>query len=175
LSDSIIRVALIGPESTGKSSVCALLAGYFHTAWVPEFARSYLETLGHRYTEEDVLYCAKKQIESEKLLLNVANKILFSDTEMINFRVWLMDVYGNCPQWIENEITQNKYDFYLLMKPDIPFENDLVRENPQRRDYFFTLYKSELEKRNFHYAIVDGTGEERFKSAVKAVEKILFS
>jgi NadR type nicotinamide-nucleotide adenylyltransferase len=165
----IIRIALIGPESSGKTTLCNELAEYFHTCQVPEFARDYISNLNRSYTKEDIIYCAEKQLESEDKLIKNANKILFSDTELIICKVWLMDVFGECPEWIEQKINENKYDLYLLTSPDLPFISDAVRENPLRRQYFFEWYKAELEKRTFPYKIIDGQNKERFNEAIESI------
>jgi nicotinamide riboside kinase len=49
------RIAVTGPESTGKSLLTEQLARHYNTVWVPEFARSYLEKLGRPYDEDDIL------------------------------------------------------------------------------------------------------------------------
>ena len=169
MKPDIVRIALIGPESSGKTTLCKELAEHFQTCWVPEFARDYISNLNRHYTKEDIIYCAEKQMESEDKLIKNANKILFSDTELIICKVWLLDVFGECPEWIEQKINEHKYDLYLLTSPDLPFISDAVRENPHRRQYFFDWYKAELEKRNFQYKIIDGPKEERFNKAIESI------
>jgi NadR type nicotinamide-nucleotide adenylyltransferase len=166
----IKRIALIGPESTGKTTLCSDLSEHFHTRWVPEYSRGFVEQLNRLYTLQDIEYCTKKQLEQEYELLKTANQFLFSDTELIVAKVWCEDVFNICPSWIEEKISEKKYDLYLLTFPDLPFKEDPARENPHRRDYFFSLYKHELEKRNFDFAIIQGTGNERFGNALKAIK-----
>jgi nicotinamide riboside kinase len=60
------KIVVIGPESTGKSTLCAQLAEYYHTIWVPEYAREYLEKNGKDYKYDDLLTIAKGQIEMEE-------------------------------------------------------------------------------------------------------------
>ena len=172
MKNKIKRIALIGPESTGKTTLCEQLAIHFHTVWVPEYSRSYNEKLERPYTLDDIELCSRKQLEMEDELLQQANHCLFSDTELIVAKVWCEDVFKTCPQWIENEITKRKYDFYLLTFPDLPFREDPARENPKRRNYFFELYKSELEKRKFNFEIVTDSGKSRFENALKAMDKM---
>lgn len=167
----VSRIALIGPESTGKTTLCMQLAEHFRTAWVPEYAREYVESLQRKYTLEDVEYCAKKQMELEDETATAADRFLFCDTELIIAKVWCEDVFKNCPPWIEAEIDKRSFDFYLLTFPDLPFEEDPVRENSHRREYFFNLYKKELESRGFDFAIITGTGTERVTNALNAIGK----
>jgi NadR type nicotinamide-nucleotide adenylyltransferase len=167
--DKIKRIALIGPESTGKTTLCKELAEHSKTVWVPEYSRGHVAQLHNPYTLNDIEFCAKKQLESEDELLSEATDFIFSDTELIVAKVWCEDVFKICPPWIEEEILKRKYDLYLLTYPDLPFIEDPVRENPFRREYFYSLYKTELEKRNFNFVIVTGTGSNRFKNARKAI------
>jgi NadR type nicotinamide-nucleotide adenylyltransferase len=169
MTDKIKRIALIGPESTGKTTLCNELAHYFKTVWVPEYSREYIERLHRSYTLDDIEFCTKKQLELEDLLLQTANEFIFCDTELIVAKVWCEDVFKYCPDWIEAELAQRKYDLYLLTCADLPYIEDPVRENPLRREYFFGLYKDELEKRNFDFEMVTGTGNNRFKNALQII------
>ncbi len=169
------RVALIGPESTGKSTLCHLLAEHYDTVWVPEYSRDYIGNLHRPYTKDDVLHCIREQIILEKEFITKANQIIFTDNEAINGKVWMLDKYGECPDWIEKEIATNKYDLYLLTSPDIPFVKDAVRENEMRRLYFFDWYKKILDDNSFNYKIINGMKEDRFNLAKEAVDKLLMS
>jgi len=59
------KIVIIGPESTGKSTLCEQLAAHYHTGWVPEYAREYLMTHGTAYQYEDLLTIAKGQLALE--------------------------------------------------------------------------------------------------------------
>ena len=170
MKHKILRVALIGPESTGKSTLCKQLAAHFNTCCVTEFSREYIASLNRPYTKEDIIFCSEQQLKTEEEILPKANKIIFADTELIVARIWLLDVFGEYPDWIDKMIIEKKYDLYLLTNDDIPFVTDTVRENPNRREYFFNRYKSELEKREFRYDVVDGIGEVRLSRAIKIIE-----
>ena len=171
LPEKIIRIALVGPESSGKTTLCKLLAAHYKTNWVPEYAREYVGKLNRAYTADDILLIAQKQLKTENEILAKTNKFLFVDTEFIISKIWCEDVFGFCHSWIEEKIEENKYDLYLLTKPDLPWQNDPVRENPKKRDYFFELYLKELEKRNFNYEIISGIGDDRFNNALNAIKK----
>jgi len=173
MPNEIFRVALIGPESSGKSFLCQELAEHYNTCWVPEYARTYIENLGRSYTKDDVLHCAAMQLKLEDELMSKANKILFCDTEMINYKIWMEDVYDHCPDWIEDEIRTRSYDLFLLTNYDLPFVDDPVRENADRREYFFELYKTELDKRGFNYSIISGNGKQRLVQAINVVHSSL--
>lgn len=59
------KIVVIGPESTGKSTLCKLLAKYYNTLWCPEYAREYLLMHGVAYTYNDLLTIAKGQLKLE--------------------------------------------------------------------------------------------------------------
>jgi NadR type nicotinamide-nucleotide adenylyltransferase len=173
MQNDSLRIALIGPESTGKTTLCDALAKKYNTCWVPEYARDYILSLKRQYTKEDILLCAEMQIKSEEELLKKANKLLFSDTELIILKVWLLDLYYEYPDWIDKKIDERKYDLYLLTSPDIPFIPDKVRENPTRREYFFNWYKKELDERKLNYIVISGDYEFRFAKAIESIEFLL--
>lgn len=170
-SESIKKIALLGAESTGKTTLARSLALRFQTVWVPENAREYMNAHPGEYSMSDVEQIAKEQLAQEKRLQSSANGLLFVDTELIISKVWCVDVFGTCPQWIEDEIHSHKYDLYLLTANDLPWVADPVRVNAQRRDYFFNWYKRELDNYNLPYEIVTGRYEARLLSAIVSLRK----
>ncbi|MEO8086748.1 MAG: ATP-binding protein, partial [Bacteroidota bacterium] len=146
---SLKKIALIGPESSGKTTLCMQLAVHFHTTWVPEFARQYISSLNRKYLLDDIEYCTQQQLKSEEEMTDEATRFLFCDTEMIVAKVWCEDVFNFVPGWMEQTIDNHHYDLFLLTLPDIPFQHDDVRENPHRREFFFDWYRRELDDRKF--------------------------
>jgi NadR type nicotinamide-nucleotide adenylyltransferase len=169
----IIRIALIGPESTAKSTLAEQLATHYKTVWVPERSREYLKGTARKYTLADIEMITLLQLEEEQRLLKQANRLLFADTELIISKVWCMDVFSVCPDWIEDAIHNLKYDLYLLTIPDLEWIPDPLRENPLRRDFFFNWYEEELKKIGAEYQLISGEGASRIKNAVQAVERFL--
>jgi NadR type nicotinamide-nucleotide adenylyltransferase len=167
----IKKIALIGPESTGKTTLCAALALHFETVWVPEMSRDYILRLNRKYTLADIEHCTQAQLNEEELLLKNASRFLFCDSEMIIAKVWCEDVFNMVPAWIEEKVRTNVYALHLLTLPDIPFEHDQVRENPHRRQFFFDWYQRELEAKNFPYEVIGGSGEERLRNSIAAISK----
>ncbi|HEX8514659.1 MAG TPA: ATP-binding protein [Bacteroidia bacterium] len=169
----ITRIALIGPESTAKSTLSEQLALYYNTVWVKEYSREYLEKVTGKYTIEDITEIAKIQLQKENTLLKRANRFLFADTELIISKVWCEDVFHSCPDWIRTNILPNKYDLYLLTSPDLEWEPDPLRENPHRRQFFFDWYERELRIINADYTIIRGSGNERLLNAITAIENFI--
>lgn len=169
--NKIKRIAIIGPESSGKSDLCRTLASLFKTNWVSEHAREYLSGINRYYLESDVITIYKEQWEQECRAIIEANDILFIDTEFIIGKVWYEHVYGKSCAYFDNMIMQHPYDFYLLTYPDLPWEADPLRENPGKGLYFFEWYKKILEAHKLPYSIVSGSGENRLQCAVKAINQ----
>ncbi|GAB4135470.1 MAG: hypothetical protein Fur0041_09540 [Bacteroidia bacterium] len=165
------RIALIGAESTGKTTLAASLALRFNTLWVPELARDYVSRNQHQISPEEIESISRAQLAEEDKAAANANQLLFTDTEFIIAKVWCEDVYNTCPDWIIEMTKQHRYDLYLLTSNDLPWIPDPVRINAQRRDYFFNLYKKELEKLNVPFEVVSGRYENRLFNAVKIIKK----
>lgn len=180
------KVVIIGPESTGKSTLCRELSVHYHTAWCPEFARDYLTKHGMDYTYDDLLTIAKGQLQLEddyvrkveRLQMSderkSANPILFIDTDMYVMKVWSEFVFGKCHQWILDRIAERSYDLYLLCKPDLPWTPDPLREYPdeQRRQKLYHYYKDLLTNQSTPWAEISGMNDDRLLKAVEAVNKV---
>ena len=171
----IIKIAVTGPESTGKSELAGQLAEHYGTVWVPEFARSYIGSLQRPYNQEDILLIAKGQIRNERKMLGKAKKFLFCDTELIVTKIWSEVKYQSCHEWIRKKISVNKYDLFLLCNIDLPWEYDPQREHPDKRQYLFDLYRKELEMRAFPYYVISGIGKRRLQNAVRCVDTFIRS
>jgi nicotinamide riboside kinase len=166
------RIVIIGPESTGKTTLCRQLAEYYKTLWLPEFARTYVENLNRSYQQNDVLLIARKQIELEEEY-SLKTNFLFIDTDVILTKVWLQHVYGSSPDWIDIWLHSAPRLIYLVCKPDLPWEYDRVRENPNIRVYLMNWYCNEIKLLNLNYGVVYGTGDERFLSAIEILKKVI--
>ena len=143
----MLRIAVTGPESTGKSTIAAQLAEYYGTSWVEEQARSYIDKLDRSYRKSDLVKIAHLQIEEQRRQSSNAKRLLFCDTEMLVIKIWYEHFYGKLDLALKKAWEQQHFDLYLLMDIDLPWEYDLQREHPEKREYFFNLFKEELEKR----------------------------
>jgi NadR type nicotinamide-nucleotide adenylyltransferase len=164
------KIAITGPESTGKSMLAEQLAASFQTVWVPEYAREYLELLGRPYEEKDILSIAQGQLLAEGSKLRQAGGFLFCDTEFLVTRIWSEVKFNRCDPWILMTLESHRYDLYLLCDIDLPWEYDPLREHPDQRQYLFDLYYNELKAGNFPFKVVHGTGPDRLKNAVRIID-----
>jgi NadR type nicotinamide-nucleotide adenylyltransferase len=172
--EAMKKFVVIGPESTGKSTLCSQLAQHFNTKWVPEYAREYLEKNGTNYTYDDLLIIARGQIDLEESLssqLTIPNSRLFIDTDMYVMKVWCEYVFNKCHNWVLNRIAERKYDGYLLCNVDLPWVKDNLREYPdlETRNKLYHFYRDILINQNTPWVEINGSYRERFERAVKFV------
>ena len=193
------KIVIIGPESTGKSTLCEQLADRYNTLWCPEFAREYLIIHGMKYTYDDLLTIAKGQVEleekyvqlvqtSESVLgmsnpgpgtskppLTAPHSILFIDTDMYVMKVWCEFVFSKCHQYILDQIAERKYDLYLLCNIDLPWTPDELREYPdiEPRQQLYEMYKDLMMHQPVPWREISGDSGQRFRTAAHAVDRLL--
>lgn len=167
----LMRIVLTGSECTGKSTLAADLALHYSTVYVPEYARSYVEGLKQPYCYDDVVHIAETQIKEVAEYSRFANKFLFLDTYLIITKIWLKVVFGYYPQWIDQELRNEKIDLYLLCNTDIPWVKDTVRENGgEMREKLHGMYLDELLENGLNFEIINGIGPQRLQNAIHAVD-----
>lgn len=167
---SIIKIAVVGPESTGKSTMSAYLAEHYDTVWVPEYARGYCEKLTAPPTWQDEINMFTGQVALETELLPKANKLLICDTTFITVKIWSDHTFGRSPQEVLDELPKRPYDLYLLLNIDLPWEDDPLRDFPHLREHFMNVWYKELDELNANYVLIEGAGPERYERAVAAVD-----
>jgi nicotinamide riboside kinase len=166
----MIRIALVGPECSGKTTLALLLAKKLSCKYVPEFARIYLNN-NPQYEEKDLLIIAKAQHELIEKADDDQKGYLIIDTELTVIKIWSEVKYGHCHAQIEKLQEQQRIDFYLLMYPDLPWEIDVQRESKDSLLEVFNLYKEELLNKKRSFAIIKGLNDERDISALGAISK----
>lgn len=169
------KIVIIGPESTGKSTLTRQLAEYFHTSFVPEFAREYISLLSREYQEDDLLKIAEGQIMAEERETNrVQNNLLFCDTDLYVIKVWSEYKYRNCKTWILQQIAKRNYDLYLLAYIDVPWQNDPQREHPEpeMREYFYRIYRDIVIHAGCPWMDIRGNQKERLRRAVHEIRQL---
>ena len=172
LDQTIRRVVITGPESTGKSLLAEALAEKYTTQWIPEYAREYVQNLDRPYNYDDVVQIAKHQIRQEETMaLKVRpGGILFFDTWLIITKVWFEVVFGKCPEWISTHLRSSKIDLFLVCSTDLPWIADQVRENGgEKREELLEIYCREIGSFGFKFEIIEGIGSIRTENAIKAL------
>jgi len=162
----MLKIIVTGPESSGKTTLCKELSKHFKIPFTKEFAREYLDVLNRDYNQDDLLKIAKGQLQAE-------NGIQLLDTDLITLKIWSKYKYGSCDKWILNQVEKQKSEkrFYLLCKPDIPWEADPQRENPNGREELFEIYKKEIESLGHDYFIVEE--ENRTEKSISKISPLI--
>jgi NadR type nicotinamide-nucleotide adenylyltransferase len=167
------KIVIIGPESTGKSTLCRQLAEHYDTVWCPEYAREYLLREGRDYDYEDLLKIAQGQWEQEELLIPQArNGFYFLDTNQYVMKIWCEVTFGQCHKWILDRVAEQEYDLYLLCNTDLPWVEDELREypDPAIRQKLFLMYKDLLVNNGTHWEEISGKQEERLERAISIID-----
>ncbi|WP_291778528.1 ATP-binding protein [Cecembia sp.] len=170
------KVVVIGPESTGKSTLTEELANHFSCPWVPEFAREYIEQLNRPYVYDDLLKIAKGQIQLEDIKSKQSQNLLICDTDLHVVQVWSSHKFGKVHDWVAEQTSHRKYDLYLLTNIDIPWQEDPQREHPdpEMRKYFFKLYKNLLFSKGLPFEVISGSPTERLQKGIVSIQRKLF-
>jgi NadR type nicotinamide-nucleotide adenylyltransferase len=172
------KIVIIGPESTGKSTLAMQLAQHYHTEWVEEYARSYLLENGTSYRYDDLLTIAKGQLMlEEEITNNSAGNLLFIDTDMYVMKVWCEFVFCNCHTWILNQAVEKKYDLYLLCNTDLPWVKDELREYPdlKNRQLLYHMYKDIMVNQSIPWIDIRGNNSQRLDKAIEGINRHLLS
>ena len=176
------KIVVIGPESTGKSTLCEQLAIHFKTHWVPEYARVYLETVGTQYSYDDLYTIAEGQLVGEDVIAeNISAhtssslQYVFIDTDLQVIKVWSEFVFDKCDNRILTLIAERNYDLYLLCCTDLPWIKDPLREYPdlETRNKLFNYYKDAMINQNVPWIEISGNYEMRLAQAINAVNKFI--
>jgi len=165
-----MRIAITGPESCGKSTLTAALAEALDGVCVTEFARTYLEQNGGEYDFDDLEFMA---LGHRDAFLNETAPIVVVDTDFIGFKVWSEFKYETTCSFIHQSISEAHFDLHILCAPDIPWEPDPLRENPNDRHELFNLFIENLERYKKEYIIVYGNHDQRLKKSEEAARRLL--
>lgn len=175
----IKKIVVIGPESTGKSTLCRQLAEHYNSFWVTEYAREYLIANGKDYTFETLYTIAEGQIKNEEAGTHCesgrGSQSLFIDTDLYVIKVWSEFVFNKCDNRILSQIATRKYDLYLLCNTDLPWEKDELREYPdlETREKLFHHYKDVMVNQYVPWAEISGGYGNRLALAIQIVDQLI--
>ena len=170
------KIVIIGPESTGKSTLCEQLAAHYQTLWCPEYAREYLNTHGKDYSYVDLLEIARGQLGLEdEVTSRASNNIVFIDTNMYVMQVWCEYGFQKCHQFVIDNIVERKYDLYLLCNIDLAWSFDELREYPdlEKRKELYNHYLELMINQSTPWVEISGSYSERLQKAIGAVDTVI--
>lgn len=163
-----IKIAFTGPESSGKTTLAKKVTATYNGFFVEEFARTFLEGKS-TYVQEDLEAIAEGQVKS----WDIETEFLIADTEITVICIWSLYKYGTISSKIKQLFNQQQFDLLLLCKPDIPWEFDPMRENPENRDELFDLYHSFLTENKQNFVVVEGDEQQRHLIVVEALSALI--
>jgi NadR type nicotinamide-nucleotide adenylyltransferase len=169
--NGIIKIGVVGAESTGKTWLCEALAAHYQTGWVPEYAREYFNDSDiYNYTLHDLEVIARRQLEMEEQGMKTARGILFCDTTLITLKIWAELEFETTPGFIKEKLEEVKYDHYFLTDNLIPWEADPLRQNKHSRDLLFEMNETELKRSGIPYSVVTGSDAQRLSNAIAILD-----
>ncbi|MFB9078653.1 DUF4301 family protein [Flavobacterium procerum] len=172
----IIRIALFGPESTGKTTLAKQLAEYYKTEWVPEFARDYLqqkwEENQHVCDASDMMPIAYGQTALENEKLSAADRYLFCDTNLMVTKVFSEIYYGFSEPELHEAALKHDYDLVFLTNIDVPWEKDDIRDKAEGRETVFSVFKQTLIDHNKPFITLSGNKEHRLQNAISIINEL---
>lgn len=171
--DATVKIVLCGPESTGKSHLGKKLAADLNIPYVNEFARTFLEENGNVYDQEVLGVIWRKHLEHQKQETPGGSKTVLLDTDLLNFYIWYDERYKHIPSALASAMGEERDHRYLVCYPDIPWEADLLRENPHDRLRLFDRYIKTLEFLNRPFEVVMETSLSRYENALNAYNKLI--
>ncbi len=168
-------LCVTGPESTGKSVLSSFLAEELNALQTPEYAREYLEQLSRPYIELDLSIIARAQARLQRRAAFLSEQTVIFDTDALTLEIWSLFKYGRVARSIQEMLRVPLADAYLLCSVDLPWQDDPLREHPNRRGELFGLHLDSVIRTGKPFKIIDGIGNERFESALKAARELGFA
>ena len=165
----MLRIAITGPESCGKTTLAKNLAKVFSVAYIPEFARQYLQEKGLKYDQWDLDEIAQGQLKSIHYSQNSINIV---DTDFVVLKVWSDEKYNFSSPMIGKLVSENHFNLHILCAPDIPWEDDPMRENSNDRHVLFEKYLNVLNAYKKDFIIVSGSHDERLNKSISTIHKL---
>jgi NadR type nicotinamide-nucleotide adenylyltransferase len=173
MNKKVKKIAIVGPESTGKSTISIALAKHYQVPWVPEYARYYCAALTTDCTLQDEINMYHGQVALEESVLALTETdFIICDTTFITVKIWSDEMLGETPQIVLDNLAIHEYDLYLLMDIDLPWEEDPLRDFPNQREYFMQIWHKELQALNANYVVINGIAD-RLPNAIKAIDDFL--
>lgn len=167
-----MRIAISGPESSGKTALALSLAMHYRTFYVPEFARAYLEKRDGKYSLNDLNEIILGQINWWVCASAhaPADGLRFQDGDFSILRVWEEVRFKSCSLKLKEFRKSIVFDLVLICRPDLPWEYDPLRESKDNREELFKRYTEVLDEWNQQYRIISGMGATRVQNAINAIE-----
>ncbi|WP_293775953.1 ATP-binding protein [uncultured Oxalicibacterium sp.] len=168
MNTPVMRIAILGAESTGKSTLAAALAAHYHTTWVPEYLREFVETRQRTPRAEEQLLIATTQREREAESELRANRLLFCDTAPLMTAVYSEHYFGHPDSALATLAAQHDYAATIVTAPTTPWVADgLQRESDEVRQHVHARLIRKLHDAGIPHLLVDGDVQQRVMQTVR--------
>ncbi|GAC1369946.1 MAG: hypothetical protein NVSMB30_08190 [Hymenobacter sp.] len=170
---AVLRVVVLGAESSGKSTLCAALAEAFQTTWVPEYGRTLHEQKNARLDYEDLLYIARRHVELEDEAAARAHKLVFCDTNAATTAQYSYYYFQRCDPALQAlaAVCGPRYAHTFVCAPTVPFEHDGWRGPEALRSFQHGMILMQLDLYGIPYTLVEGTVAERVAQVKKQLDR----
>jgi NadR type nicotinamide-nucleotide adenylyltransferase len=169
----IFKVCIIGADSTGKTTLARNLAAYYGTAFVPEYAREFIEAHDGTFNFNDMPTIVEAQLLAEAKQLSATHRVLFCDGSALANCIWSERYFGRSHPKVIELANASSYDLFLLTRIDVPWKADAIRDSKGHRKWLDTRFEAELTKRGWRYVSIDGSWDRRFATSVRHVNELL--
>lgn len=165
------NIVITGSESSGKTTLFKELKSLTGFSFLPEFSRIYINQINRPYDYNDILEIAKFY-EKELEIASKNELSIISDTDLLTLLIWCEYKYDKCHSFIKESLTKNPPDFYLLCSPNIPWEFDSQRENPNNRVELFNIYLKKIMELGIDFEIIEGNRSKRLIQTKNILQNI---
>jgi NadR type nicotinamide-nucleotide adenylyltransferase len=164
MSGAVARVAVLGAESSGKSTLCEALARHYGSTWVPEYLREFVDTHGRVPFESDQYLIARTQRAREDEAVARAQRFLFCDTTPLMTALYSRQYWGRVDPQLARLDSRHDYAWTLVTAPDSPWEPDgLQRESEEVRQKVHCMLLETLAARGIAYVLLEGKLAQRMR------------
>jgi HTH-type transcriptional repressor of NAD biosynthesis genes len=173
------KICIIGPESTGKSTMTRMLAEHFNADYIEEYGREYATRIDpQEMTAADFVNIGYGQWLKEISAFPHARRLLFCDTDQLITRAFyrLYTTHFGAAQWdqvvddyLKHLQESRGYTMYFLLTPEVPHVQDGQRDfgNPERRlEAYNTILRLVTESGVPFIRIKGSDFSDRFEQAV---------
>jgi HTH-type transcriptional regulator, transcriptional repressor of NAD biosynthesis genes len=171
----VMRVRMLGAESTGKTTLASTLAAAYDTLWNPEYGRPYTE-IGRDpatpWASAEFTHIARITCWYEDFLATAARRVLFCDTDAFTTAVF-HEVYLGTPPTDFDDLVERAYDLTIVCGLDVPWAHDAVREFEEQRLWMHERYIDHARGSGRPWLLVEGSREQRLAHARTAVDRLL--
>ena len=197
----IKKFVSVGPESTGKTTLCKILSEKYKTLWVQEYCRvaaeektknikeektknikeekpkNITDEINFNFTLDDFINMAHRQNQEEYDYSKKVNKILICDNDTFALTIW-------CERYLNKYYTEiydiyknanylhNDKKIYILTKPNVEFVQDGFRDGEHIREWMYLRFIEELKLKKMKYYIIDSPDyKKRLEMAINIINE----